>query len=258
MYINSSNLRKNNSRNVQKELIKKKKFDNVSVFKLFQDVNTRWNSTCHMLIRALHSKKTLFKYHDKHEAEYLRLTKTKWSQVKYLIELIKLFCAFIKTINQFKYSTIHQIFDIYDKLFDHLDRARSKLSRKKVSWKKIMIQELNAANAKLRQYYAKTQKTLNCLYEKTTLLSSNRKNAIFQESNWKVSSDKTFWSETYWSALKEQFMNEYYEKSSSSHRKQFSRIDDLNLLLNNDASSRKDDNDLHFYRKRDETMSIQL
>ncbi len=154
MYINSNNLRKNNFRSVQRELIKEKKFDNVHILKLFQNVSTRWNSTCHMLIRALHLKKALFRYHDKHEIEYLRLTDAEWSQVKYFIELTKLFCVFIKTINQFKYFTIHQIFEIYDKLFDHLNRARVKLSRKKILWKKIMLQKLNAANVKLRQYYA--------------------------------------------------------------------------------------------------------
>ncbi len=52
--------------------------------------------------------------------------------MKYLINLIKLFYVFIKNIDQFKYFIIHQMFDIYDKLFDHLDQARYKLSRKKV------------------------------------------------------------------------------------------------------------------------------
>jgi hypothetical protein len=40
-----------------------------------------------------------------------------------------------------------------------------------------------AANAKFHQYYAKTQKSLNYLYEKAILLTSNKKNAIFQNSN---------------------------------------------------------------------------
>ncbi len=167
-----------------------KKIDNVIVFKLFQNVNTRWNSTYYMLIKTLHLKNNLFKYYNKHETKYLKLIDTKWSQMKYFIDLTKLFCVFIKKINQFKYFIIHQIFEIYDKLFDHFDRARNKLSRKKVSWKKIMFQDFIATNVKLRQYYAKTQEFLNCLYEKTTLLSLNRKDTIFQESNWRVSQKK--------------------------------------------------------------------
>jgi hypothetical protein len=46
-----------------------------------------------------------------------------------------------------------------------------------------MLKKLIAANAKLRHYYAKTQKSLNHLYEKAILLTSNKKNAIFQNLN---------------------------------------------------------------------------
>ncbi len=53
--------------------------------------------------------------------------------MKYFINLIKLFCIFIKIINQFKYFIIHQVFNIYDKLFDSLSQARNKLSRKRFS-----------------------------------------------------------------------------------------------------------------------------
>jgi hypothetical protein len=173
------------------------------VFKFFQNVKTRWDSTCHMLIRAFNLKKMLQRYHDKHEAKYLKIFDMKWFQMKYLIDLIKLFSVFIKRIDQFKSFTIHQVFEIYDKLFDHLNRTRTKLSRKKIAWKKIMLKELIAANAKFRQYYAKTQKLLNHLYEKAILLTSNRKNAIFQRSNWKISNDEISWNEIYWSILQD-------------------------------------------------------
>ncbi len=146
------------------------------------------------------------------------------------------------------------MFEIYDKLFDHSDRARFKLSRKKVSWKKIMLDELIATNVKFRHYYSKTQDFLNCLHEKTTLLSSNKNDAVFQDSNWKVKQDETSWNEVYWTALKEQFVEEYYDefRSSYSRRKQISRIDDLNILLSVDTSFfKKNQNDLHLYRKRD-------
>jgi hypothetical protein len=46
-----------------------------------------------------------------------------------------------------------------------------------------MLEDLIATNAKFRQYYAKTQDSLNLLYEKVVLLSSNKKDVIFQESN---------------------------------------------------------------------------
>jgi hypothetical protein len=97
-------------------MIQEKKIDNFHVFKLFQNVKTRWNLTCYMLIKTSHLKKILQKYHDKHETNYLRLIDIEWSQMKYLINLIKLFCVFIKNIDQFKYFIIHQMFDIYEQI----------------------------------------------------------------------------------------------------------------------------------------------
>ncbi len=46
-----------------------------------------------------------------------------------------------------------------------------------------MLEDLITADDKLRQYYAKTQDSLDFLYEKATLLSSNKKDAIFRDSN---------------------------------------------------------------------------
>jgi hypothetical protein len=79
MYINSNNLRKKNFFKIQRKMIKKQNNENVHVFKLFQNVNTRWDLTCYMLIKTLILKKTLSIYHDKYEIEYLRLFNTEWS-----------------------------------------------------------------------------------------------------------------------------------------------------------------------------------
>ncbi len=46
-------------------------------------------------------------------------------------------------------------------------------------------------------------------------------------------------------------MNEYYnENNNSSRRKQITRIDNLNILFNIVAFFKKNNNDLHFYCKR--------
>jgi hypothetical protein len=103
-----------------------------------------------MLIRALKLKSALSKYHDKHETEYLRLSFVEWSQIEYLIDFIKLFCVFIKMIDQSKQSIIHQVFEIYNKLFDHLNQTRERLSHKRVSWKRALMNEISATDVKLR------------------------------------------------------------------------------------------------------------
>ena len=80
-----------------------------------------------MLIRALKLRQAMNRYHDKHEAEYLGLLDVEWSQIEYIINLTKLFCVFTKMIGQSKQPNIHQVFEIYNKLFDHLDQSSRKI-----------------------------------------------------------------------------------------------------------------------------------
>jgi hypothetical protein len=43
-----------------------------------------------------------------------------------------------------------------------------------------MLKDLITTNAKFRQYYAKIQNSLNLLYEKVALLSSNKQTSYFK------------------------------------------------------------------------------
>ena len=76
------------------------------------------------------------------------------------------------------------MFEIYNKLFDPLDQARVRLSRKRVSWKRALLNGIEAASTKLRQYYSKTQGSLGYLYGKAALLSPNKKDLIIKGPNW--------------------------------------------------------------------------
>ena len=225
-----------------------------TVPKLFQDVNTRWDSTCHMLIRALKLRQALNRYHDKHEAEYLRLLDVEWSQIEYLIDLTKLFCVFTKIIGQSKQLTIHQVFEIYNKLFDHLDQARARLSRKRVSWKRALLNGIEAAATKLRQYYSKTQGSLGYLYGKAALLSPNKKDLIFKGSNWDAPYGESRWEDQYWQSLEAEF--DIYENSQTSQvrGRNIAVIRDLNnldlLLSTNNATPLALDDEFNCYRQR--------
>jgi hypothetical protein len=187
--------------------------------------------------------------------------------------LIKLFCVFTKTIDQFKLSIIHQVhlvyflyvaiflkcwmyqmFDIYDKLFDHINRTRAKLTRKKIAWKRTLLQKLIVANTKLRYYYFKTQESLDQLYEKTTLLTFNRKNTIFQKKNWKNLIDDMSWADVYWNVLFEQFIEKYRKDDVSRFVFQnINRIDNLNVFFDANVSTSFDEtnDETNYYRNRD-------
>ena len=192
-HINNSNFRKKRFCEMQKKMILQSKCEHFRVLKIFQNVNTRWNSTCHMLIWAHQLQEILKEYHHKHdETNYLKIIKLKWKQMKYLIDFIKTFNFFMKFIDKTISSTIHMIFFIYNKLFDHLDKAKTKLIDKKVNWKKIMLTKLKAANVKLKTYYKKTKISLNNLYEMTAFLHFDKKNFIFLRFEWKVEKKRNF------------------------------------------------------------------
>jgi hypothetical protein len=266
VYINSSNLRKENFYAVQRELNDEGRRAGESstyfVLKLFQDVNTRWDSICHMLIRALKLRHALDRYHAKHEAEYLQLSSTEWSQVEYLIDLTKVFCVFIKLIGQSKQPTIHHVFDIYNKLFDHLEQARARLSRKRMSWKRALMLGIEAADNKLRQYYARTQGSLGHLYGKAALLSLNKKDVIFKSSNWAVSSFESTWEDVYWEKLDEHYDLEYRDIVSSHVSARnvaiIRDVNDLDLLLSSNVQGFffEEGDELRCYRKRGMLMSL--
>ena len=69
--------------------------------KMLQNVKTRWNSTCLMLIRAILLQKALQHwFHTKDDVciTSLALHDQKWQQVHYIVQLIKLFALHGYTI----------------------------------------------------------------------------------------------------------------------------------------------------------------
>jgi hypothetical protein len=80
---------------------------------------------------------------------------------------------------------IHHVFSIYNKLFSHLDTYEKKLKHKTVSWKKRILQALQAAKEKLSKYYhAIDKKTYDIIYTITTILCPSKKLRYFDSKNW--------------------------------------------------------------------------
>ncbi len=86
------------------------------------------------------------------------------------------------------------MFEIYDKLFDHLDQTRFKLSRKKVSWKRIILDDLITTNVKFRHYYSKTQDFLKLFIRKNDVVIIKQKKRCISKFELK--------SETWWNIVK--------------------------------------------------------
>ena len=98
---------------------------------LIQDVKTRWDFTCHMLIRVHMLQNTIDSWLSQNDQFiYLTITSEEWKQVEYLIELTKPFAFFTALIGKSKGPMIHNVFNIYESLFNHLEDSMVLLRQK--------------------------------------------------------------------------------------------------------------------------------
>lgn len=109
-----------------------------------QDVHTRWNSTFLMLRRAKRLQPTFDKFCTGYGHPHLMLDQEEWRQIEYLLWITESF-KFTTTLSKTKDISIHMVFSIYNKLFDHIEISIQQLQRKKVPWKQLMLTALYAA-----------------------------------------------------------------------------------------------------------------
>lgn len=115
----------------------------------------------------------------------LVITREEWRQVEYLLWITHPFYRFTTVLSQTKDVTIHLVFSIYNKLFTHLEQSKARLQRKKVLWKKVMLDALRAAETKLSQYYGMTDDMHGDLYAIGTIMSPQNKLQFFTSKDWK-------------------------------------------------------------------------
>ncbi|KAJ6034170.1 hypothetical protein N7460_009987 [Penicillium canescens] len=149
-----------------------------------QDVCTRWNSTFLMLRRAKRLHITFDEYCLLHDQPNFALSAEGWRQIDYLLYILQPFFTFTTLVCQTKDSSIHLVFSIYNRLFDHLERSMRQLRRKKVTWKQLMLSSLIAAKDKLSKYYGMTDLVEGDLYAIGTILDPSNKMEFFSTSDW--------------------------------------------------------------------------
>ena len=232
----------------------KKRPGELKVLKPFQDIVGRWDSTLHMLLRIHALRVDLESFFVEFGAGFLKLSEVEWSQVEYLIDIIKPFGRFTQMIGSTRRPTIHYVFDIYDQLFNHLDQAIGRLSKKRMSWKVEMLEGLQAAHTLLRKYYSKTQTSLGLLYGKAALLNPRKKDELFLSESWQDQNED--WAETYWNALKEDYDHSFITnpeisdlRPSTQDQPAYDMPDDLDTILNSNTIEAVSD-EFSQYRKR--------
>lgn len=137
-----------------------------------------------MLRRAKRLQSIFDEFCEHYGQDHFALSAEGWRQIEYLLWITQPFFKFTSLLSQTKDVTIHLVFSIYNKLFDHLEKSIQQLQRKKVPWKQLMLAALHAAKRKLSQYYSMTDQIHNDLYAIGTIIAPQQKLQFFSTKDW--------------------------------------------------------------------------
>jgi hypothetical protein len=158
-----------------------------------------------MLNRAKKPQPVFDKYCMTHSYMQFKLDQEEWCQVEYLLLLTKPFFDFTNVLSKTRDVTVHHVFSIYNRLFNHLDDAESKLKQKTVPWKKRMLQALGAAKNKLSKYYTATDsESYGTIYALATILYPSKKLRYFDNADWR--GENIDWMKHYQNLLQTEFI----------------------------------------------------
>lgn len=163
-----------------------------------------------MLRRAKRLQSTFDAFCAQYNCTDLRLNQDEWRQIDYLLWITQPFFKFTTALSKTKDVTVHTIFSIYNKLFDHLEASIRQLKRKKVAWKQLMLSALEAASTKLSEYYAMTDEVHDDLYAIGTIIAPQNKLQFFSNKDWDQG-----WRTRYRKSL-EDYLEPYKQRLSST------------------------------------------
>jgi hypothetical protein len=168
----------------------------------------------------------------------LKLNHEEWRQIDYLLWITQPFFKFTTALSKTKDVTIHSVFSIYNKLFDHLEASIWQLQRKKVPWKRVMLSALYAAKEKLSDYYGKTDEVPSDLYAIGTIIAPQHKLHFFSGKDW--DNPEYDWRQRYRKSLQDYF-EPYKQQLSVTQpsliaQSQAIQTSELDILLAPEAS----------------------
>jgi hypothetical protein len=116
-------------------------------------------------------------------------------------------------LSRIKETTIHGVFEVYNRLFTHFEQSQARLRRKKVPWKQAMLQALNAGREKLSAYYQRTEEVHGHLYAIGTILAPKHKLAFFKGPEWE--GDDADWHNVYERSL-HRYLEDYSKRQPNT------------------------------------------
>lgn len=114
----------------------------------------------------------------------LKLVDDEWKMVEYLVELMKPYAMHGAALGAVVRPTIDMVWEKYNSLFDHIEKERESLRRKRQAWKHQLLPALDAAEEKLRDFYGRTKGDLGSLYNIGNMLNPSQKNTTYRRREW--------------------------------------------------------------------------
>lgn len=191
-----------------------------------------------MLRRAKRLSSAFNRYCLEHDQPQFKINAEEWRQIDYLLCITQPFYKWTTGLSKIKDVTVHNVFRVYNKLFDHLEASIRQLERKRVPWKQAMLRALYAGKEKLSVYYNKTEQIHGNLYAIGTILAPQHKLQFFSKRDW---ADNNFeWRTRYKNCL-ESYLEDYQHRPPENQlppRIQSStyRSEDMEFLFDEDAS----------------------
>lgn len=168
------------------------------------------------MLRRAKRLSTFFDQHcDTNERHEFRFSKAEWRQIDYLLYITEPFYRFTTVLSKTKDITVHNVFRVYNALFEHFEKSIERLAPKSIPWKVALLNALHAGMNKLSVYYTKTKEIHGRLYAIGTILAPQHKLNFFSSKIWGKSGDDSDWSMHYKESLCE-FMKPYAQRLSQT------------------------------------------
>ena len=148
-----------------------------------------------MMRRARKLREAIKQFTRRHPEEKLKnLTAIEWKHIDYLIEILYPFSKYTRAISKSAdFPTVHQAFDVYNELFNHLESQIEALKYKRQPWKVKIRTALQKARSKLDEYYSMTCDHLGNIYAAATILAPEHKLAFFETEQWDDNKGRYYW-----------------------------------------------------------------
>jgi hypothetical protein len=168
-----------------------------------------------MLRRAKRLLLVYDKYCIEHDQSQFKLNKEEWRQIDYLLNITHPFYKWTTGLSKIKDVTIHNVFRVYNKLFNYFKTSIRQLERKRIPWKQEMLHALHAGKKKLIIYYAKTEQIHGNLYAIRTILTPQHKLQFFSQKEW---ADNNFKWRTQYKQYLEEYLKPYSQQQFNNQQ----------------------------------------